>query len=324
MKAFSKITSGIALGIILMGILIVPTAAMAEEDYTLLEPSVLPGDQTSTTFENYVEQGFRTFLAVVVIIAIVMLTASGLQYIISGSGGGKGEAKTRALAAILGLLIALSAYLILRTINPDLVDLTLDIANRGGEAGRAGVVAQPPTNPGGGGGNTNPGNNTGGYDHNLGALSGPRQEGETNAEAILRNAQYAANTQVSTCEMPGTDGGNRACAGAVNAIVETATGSPAGGGLSTSAMNTALQEQPARFEAVGTGRAGMLMSQPGDIIISPSSNLGTGHVGICETAGCENIISNQSGNAVVGRGINGNYWRSNYSQLGIYVYRPIG
>lgn len=164
MKAFSKLTGGIALGVILLGVLICPiAAAAADEDYTLLEPSVLPGEQTSTTFENYVEQGFRTFLAVVVIIAIVMLTASGLQYIISGSGGGKGEAKTRALAAILGLLIALSAYLILRTINPDLVDLTLDIANRGGEAGRAGVAAEFPTNTGGGGGNTNNGNDSNNY-----------------------------------------------------------------------------------------------------------------------------------------------------------------
>lgn len=162
MKAYSKLMGVVVVMTILVSAISLPFFALAQ-DYTLLEKSVLPAGQASdgkVDFATYIESGFKTFLAVVVIIAIVMLTASGLQYITAGSGGGKGEAKNRAMAALLGLLIALSAYLILRTINPDLVDLTLDIANRGGDAGRPGAAANPPqqpTDPNAGGNNPQPG-----------------------------------------------------------------------------------------------------------------------------------------------------------------------
>lgn len=148
-----------------------PFFALAQ-DYTLLEPSVLSAGQTTdgkVDFATYIKSGFKTFLAVVVIIAIVMLTASGLQYITAGSGGGKGEAKNRALAAILGLLIALSAYLILRTINPDLVDLTLDVNNQTSDGGRdISAPTNPPNTGSGRGGVSEVGG--GNYDQNLGAL----------------------------------------------------------------------------------------------------------------------------------------------------------
>jgi len=319
MKAYSKLMGVVVVMTILVSAISLPFFALAQ-DYTLLEKSVLPAGQASdgkVDFATYIESGFKTFLAVVVIIAIVMLTASGLQYITAGSGGGKGEAKNRAMAALLGLLIALSAYLILRTINPDLVDLTLDIANRGGDAGRPGAAANPP-NTGGGEGGSGGGGGGGGYDQNLGALSGPKEEDETNAEAILRNAQFAANNASDTCHIGGTQGGRLACAATVNGIVEVATGEQVGGNLSTNEMYSALQQQPERFELIGQGNAGMLESQPGDIIIDPGA-----HVGICETTGCENIISNQSSSATVGRGVNGGYWRNNYNINGTYIYRPL-
>jgi hypothetical protein len=167
MKAYSKLIGVVVVMTILASAISLPFFALAQ-DYTLLEKSVLPGDQETTNFATYIESGFKTFLAVVVIIAIVMLTASGLQYITAGSGGGKGEAKNRALAALLGLLIALSAYLILQTINPDLVDLTLDINDQTSAGGRD---ISPPTNPpntgGGGGGGSGRGEDTGNGEFSL-------------------------------------------------------------------------------------------------------------------------------------------------------------
>jgi len=318
-------------GLLLMAILTsaigLPFFALAQ-DYTLLEPSVLSAGQTTdgkVDFATYIKSGFKTFLAVVVIIAIVMLTASGLQYITAGSGGGKGEAKNRALAAILGLLIDLSAYLILRTINPDLVDLTLDVNDQPRDGGRdISAPTNPPNTGSGVGGVSEVGG--GNYDQNLGALAGPKEEGETNAEAILRNAQFAANNASDTCHISGTQGGRLACAATVNGIVEVATGEQVGGNLSTNEMYNALQQQPERFEQVGRGGIGMSSAKPGDIIITPSNQGvgGQGHVGICETTGCQNIISNQSSSATVGRGIDDEYWRNTYGVNNVYIFRPIG
>lgn len=186
MKLFFK---GLLLTAILTSVIGLPFFAFAQ-DYTLLEKSVLPGNQETTNFTTYIEQGFKTFLAVVVIIAIVMLTASGLQYITAGSGGGKGEAKNRAMAALLGLLIALSAYLILRTINPDLVNLTLDINDRGGDVGRD---ISPPTNPPntGGGGGGGSGGGGGGTPQQYGGpegVYGPIPENEFEVRERIKEA----------------------------------------------------------------------------------------------------------------------------------------
>ena len=167
MKAYSKLMGVVVVMTILVSAISLPFFALAQ-DYTLLEKSVLPAGQASdgkVDFATYIESGFKTFLAVVVIIAIVMLTASGLQYITAGSGGGKGEAKNRAMAALLGLLIALSAYLILRTINPDLVNINFSLdrvgqsMNSGPSAptGTSGTTRPDSQNPGTGNGNAGPG-----------------------------------------------------------------------------------------------------------------------------------------------------------------------
>jgi hypothetical protein len=125
--------------------------------YQLLEKTFLPGNQEYiSTFGEYAGLAFQTFLMVVIVLAIGMLTVSGLQYIISPAAGGKEEATKRIWAAITGLLIALSAYLILNTINPNLVGASLDLGN-------IGTITPPVIDPGtpGGGGGTDPGN-TGG------------------------------------------------------------------------------------------------------------------------------------------------------------------
>ncbi len=54
------------------------------------------------------------------VLAVVMIVISGIQYMGDESVFGKTEAKSKILSAILGLFIALGAYLILNTINPDL------------------------------------------------------------------------------------------------------------------------------------------------------------------------------------------------------------
>lgn len=104
--------------------------ASAQTTYKLLAP--LPGGSADvpveTGFSIYAAQLFLFLLSAAVILALVMLIIGGVEYV--GSAGNTsllGDAKGRMLNAILGLLLALSAWLILNLINPDLVDFSLPI-----------------------------------------------------------------------------------------------------------------------------------------------------------------------------------------------------
>jgi uncharacterized protein YybS (DUF2232 family) len=127
------------------------------QEYRFLAP--LPGSGEavqagSEGFSSYMATVYWFFLSGAVILALVMLIIGGVEYV--GSAGNTSllqDAKGRMLNAILGLLLALISWLILNTINPDLVDFSLPIANinlpktfwDGALTGGAGT--KPPTTP---------------------------------------------------------------------------------------------------------------------------------------------------------------------------------
>lgn len=315
----------ITLSLIILGVITFSPFIVGAQGYTFLDSTVIESGGCFSggeiDFICYVQKIYTTVLVVVVVLSIFMIALGGLEYIASGAAGAKTEGKQRITHAIIGLLIALASYFILYTIDPSFVNFKLPLSpvsiasNPGGGTGNG--------NNNGGGDNGGGNNNGGGTD--LGVLAGPRREGETNAQAILRNAQYAANTGVDTCNMPGTSGGTLACAGAVNNIVRAATDEVVGGGLSTANMYDVLKTSP-RYQLIGEGDSGIALGQPGDIIIAPSTtgpNKVHGHVGICETVGCRSIVSNQSGNAEVGRESLTAYRRNHNEPRGIFIYRPL-
>jgi hypothetical protein len=78
-----------------------------------------------SSFETYLSYIYQIGLGIVGITALLVIIYSGVLYITSaGNASQMGEAKDRIKSAILGLILALAAYLILYTINPDLVKLT--------------------------------------------------------------------------------------------------------------------------------------------------------------------------------------------------------
>jgi len=95
--------------------------------YTLLAP--LPG--FDTTFDTGKEGALADFLSkfftllviIAGLLAVIMLVIAGIQYTLEESVFEKGEAKKRLTNAILGLLLVLGSYMILNTINPDLISL---------------------------------------------------------------------------------------------------------------------------------------------------------------------------------------------------------
>ena len=88
----------------------------------ILAPSAIGQEEkTVSNFFTYAEGIYNTMLIVAVIAAALMITIGGVYYIFSYVPGMKEEGKKTITAAVLGLLIALMSWLILYTINPDLL-----------------------------------------------------------------------------------------------------------------------------------------------------------------------------------------------------------
>ena len=97
--------------------------------YKLLAPlgkiSSVQAD-TSTGFSDYLQLIINITIGLTGAIAVIMLIVGGLEYVFSSvSETAKKDAKERVTNAIVGVLIVLSGYLILSTINPKLLSLKL-------------------------------------------------------------------------------------------------------------------------------------------------------------------------------------------------------
>ncbi len=114
--------------------------ASTNPQYTLLEPlptingdtsercTVDPATQKQVCtidLKSYVIYIFKLAIALAVFLAVVMITWGGFRYMTVESVSGKSDAKEIIQNALLGLLGALASYLILYTINPQLVNLNL-------------------------------------------------------------------------------------------------------------------------------------------------------------------------------------------------------
>ena len=96
--------------------------------YVLLEPL---GEFTSLDAEKeglggYLNKIFAVVIGLAGLLAVLMLVINGIQYMMTDSVFQKGEAKSGIGNALLGLFLALGAFVILNTINPDLVNLDLN------------------------------------------------------------------------------------------------------------------------------------------------------------------------------------------------------
>lgn len=105
-------------------------AQSADQGYTLLEP--LPGTETapgtSVGLSGYFEAVFAFGISIAGIFAVLMIVIGGIQYITAYGNPSQAEnAKNRIWQALIGLLLVVSAWLILYTINPDLTKGVLNI-----------------------------------------------------------------------------------------------------------------------------------------------------------------------------------------------------
>lgn len=91
-------------------------------DYTLIAP--LPNTSQATNFASYLQALFPFLLSIAAGLAFVMIVVGGILYMTSaGNPGAISSARDRIKAALIGLLIAVSSYLIINAINPNLLSL---------------------------------------------------------------------------------------------------------------------------------------------------------------------------------------------------------
>ncbi|MEI6553395.1 MAG: hypothetical protein WCO09_02405, partial [bacterium] len=76
-------------------------------------------------FAGYLNILIRIFIGICAILAMIMIVMGGIQYMTSELVSSKQAAKESIMNAILGLLLALGAFAILNTINPDLLNVGL-------------------------------------------------------------------------------------------------------------------------------------------------------------------------------------------------------
>lgn len=98
--------------------------------YTPLEPLCPPGSSScqsgTTSFPIFLSTMFKILISVGGLLAVVMLVVAGIGYMLSESMVDIDKAKSRARAAIWGLLLLTSSWLILNAINPALLQFDIN------------------------------------------------------------------------------------------------------------------------------------------------------------------------------------------------------
>lgn len=116
-------------------VLLMPFGALAAVEqapgqitYTPLEPLPCPNgtcDQSGTNFPSFVSTIFKVLIGFGGLFAVVMIVIAGIGYMLSESALDISKAKSRAQAALWGLLLLAGSWLILNTINPKLLEFNL-------------------------------------------------------------------------------------------------------------------------------------------------------------------------------------------------------
>ena len=90
-------------------------------DSKLIQPK-----NSTRALGEYIKGFYDYAVGITAIVATVVLMIGGFQWIIAGGSGEKiGEAKAWITAALSGLVLALSSYMLLNLVNPDLVNFTV-------------------------------------------------------------------------------------------------------------------------------------------------------------------------------------------------------
>ena len=102
--------------------------------YCLLAPLPGVGDSSGKLdvtkgIGDYINTIIKLVFGLIGVLSVLMIVIGGIEYMSTVSIGEKEGAKERITSALFGLLVALASYIILYTINPNLVNLSVTVQN---------------------------------------------------------------------------------------------------------------------------------------------------------------------------------------------------
>lgn len=186
-------------------------------DYVMLAPVpglTKPGSEGLTNTATFLPAFFKMVIGLASALAVVMLLYGGIQYMTTDAWNKKDSAKETIKDALVGLLLTLSAYLIIYTINPKMLSFNLEIPQL--EIPRSGLSVGDTDGVGDG--------ETGGGTRRTGGTGTPMTPAEIIADTNVRNRLQ--NAGVSINAGPCTQGQTRGCTnlnglpeGAIQALI---------------------------------------------------------------------------------------------------------
>ncbi|MDQ5969308.1 MAG: NlpC/P60 protein [Patescibacteria group bacterium] len=104
------------------------TGGVVSGEYSTTPLAPLPGFTGDPDVGQWLESLFTILIVIAGLLALIMIVVGGITYLTSESFGEKGKGKSYIVNAITGLVLALGAWVILNTINPELAeDLNIKI-----------------------------------------------------------------------------------------------------------------------------------------------------------------------------------------------------
>ncbi len=110
----------------LLVVLVTLPATTYAQNFLVGIPGVEQG--ASGSFDAYIQAVYVMFISIAALLAVVKIIIAGLKYMFTDIVTQKGEAKKDIQGALFGLLIVMSAVLILTVINPELTSFNPDIS----------------------------------------------------------------------------------------------------------------------------------------------------------------------------------------------------
>ncbi len=101
--------------------------------YCLLAPLPGVGDPNTGYLDvnsgigNYINMIIKLVMGIIGVLSVLMIVIGGIEYMSTVNLGEKEGARNRITSALFGLLLTLSAYILLYTINPNLVNLVIRV-----------------------------------------------------------------------------------------------------------------------------------------------------------------------------------------------------
>ena len=103
-------------------------AVTDELTYKLLAD--LPGIGDSPTYSEYLKNSIKLIIGLITALSVLVMVYAGVEHVAGAAKeSSRSAAKERMWGALLGLIIALISYIVLNTINPDLLSLNLTVSD---------------------------------------------------------------------------------------------------------------------------------------------------------------------------------------------------